>query len=242
MVYRRNKKQYKQHFQRGAASSELVESPLTGKEAKKTGTRVSFLYDKTIFSSRYNCCVSIACCWDITADIPRSPSIQHQDIAQIVTMCCLCMRVSARKCFPYLCLSNKIMSTGWYHDLAICAISGHLCMFTDAPLHDQCCTVLACWCLSTYYCNNVLLCAVQPLTPIPSPPGSVSWPFSTMLPPSDSRLPSLPQNTKLGQPRQTAAQEPPAATRTAAMRKATVVEGWSMTSRRGGRCSTTAKA
>ena len=51
-VYRRNKKQYKQHFQRGAASSELAESPLTGKDAKKTGTRVSFLYDKTIFSSR----------------------------------------------------------------------------------------------------------------------------------------------------------------------------------------------
>ena len=52
LVYRRNKKQYKQHFQRGAASSELAESPLTGKAAKKTGTRVSFLYDNTIFSSR----------------------------------------------------------------------------------------------------------------------------------------------------------------------------------------------
>ncbi|KAL3149886.1 hypothetical protein ABBQ38_013251 [Trebouxia sp. C0009 RCD-2024] len=47
----RNKKQYKQQFQRGAASSELAESPLKGKDAKKTGTRVSFLYDKTIFSS-----------------------------------------------------------------------------------------------------------------------------------------------------------------------------------------------
>lgn len=52
MAYRRNKKQYKQHFQRGAASSKLAESPLKGKDAKKTGTRVSFLYDKTIFSSR----------------------------------------------------------------------------------------------------------------------------------------------------------------------------------------------
>lgn len=47
----RNKKRYKQHFQRGVATSELHESTLKGKDAKKTGTRVRFLYDKSIFTS-----------------------------------------------------------------------------------------------------------------------------------------------------------------------------------------------
>lgn len=48
---RRNKKQYKQSFQRGAATSELKETSLKGADAKKTGTKVRFLYDKTIFTS-----------------------------------------------------------------------------------------------------------------------------------------------------------------------------------------------
>ncbi|DBA95548.1 TPA: hypothetical protein ACH3X3_013403 [Trebouxia sp. C0006] len=47
----RNKKQYKQSFQRGAATSELKETSLKGADAKKTGTKVRFLYDKTIFTS-----------------------------------------------------------------------------------------------------------------------------------------------------------------------------------------------
>lgn len=48
---RRNGHKYSQHFQRGAAVSELQPTKLKGAEAQKTGTKVSFLFDKTIFAS-----------------------------------------------------------------------------------------------------------------------------------------------------------------------------------------------
>lgn len=51
---RRNGSKYQQQFQRGAAASALKSSKLKGAEAAKSGTKVRFLYDKTIFSSRWD--------------------------------------------------------------------------------------------------------------------------------------------------------------------------------------------
>lgn len=47
----RNQTVYTQEFQRGVATTQLKQNPVSGKKADRTGTRVKFLYDKTIFTS-----------------------------------------------------------------------------------------------------------------------------------------------------------------------------------------------
>lgn len=46
---RRQGHEYLQSFRNGVASAELSKSKLPKKDAKKTGTQIEFLYDKTIF-------------------------------------------------------------------------------------------------------------------------------------------------------------------------------------------------